>query len=240
MLIGADGLWSRVRRQLLPAEASPRYSGILAYRALVPQATLPACLRSRQVTAWLGPDLHAVQYPVRGGSHLNVVIMIRGPRPEDLQDWDHAAKCRSSAHSPAAYGAAGARIGRCHRVLALVAALLTARRCVRHVKWRRGRLPCWVMPPIRCARFWHRVPAWRSRMRPCWRSVCRRRDSLAAGPAAVCATALAACLARAATFDPQWRHLPQYRLAALGARYRHACWESVLIDVPWLYGQCVV
>ncbi len=90
-LIGADGLWSQVRRQLLPGEAEPRYSGILAYRALVPQDTLPAALRSQQVTVWLGANLHMVQYPVRGGSHLNVVALVRGTRPQDLHNWDHAA-----------------------------------------------------------------------------------------------------------------------------------------------------
>ena len=91
VLIGADGLWSQVRRQMLPGEAAPRYSGILAYRALVRQDSLPPALRSRQVTAWLGDRMHMVQYPVRGGSHMNVVALVQGPRPDDLQNWDHAA-----------------------------------------------------------------------------------------------------------------------------------------------------
>lgn len=91
LLIGADGLWSRVRQSLLPGEAEPRYSGILAYRAMVRQDDLPVPLRSQVVTAWLGPHMHMVQYPVRGGTHLNVVALVHGPRPAHLQDWDHSA-----------------------------------------------------------------------------------------------------------------------------------------------------
>lgn len=89
-LIGADGLWSRTRTQLLGA-VPPRVTGHLAYRALVPQQSLPAALRTGQVTAWLGPRLHAVQYPVRRGELQNLVVIVQGPAPQDLQNWDHAA-----------------------------------------------------------------------------------------------------------------------------------------------------
>lgn len=89
-LIGADGLWSRVREQLL-ADGPPRVTGHLAYRALLPQASLPERLRSQQVTAWLGPNMHVVQYPVRGGEWLNVVAIVQGRLDGDLQSWDHAS-----------------------------------------------------------------------------------------------------------------------------------------------------
>ena len=89
-LIGADGLWSRVREQLL-ADGPPRVTGHLAYRALLPQAALPERLRSQQVTAWLGPQLHVVQYPVRGGEWLNVVAIVHGQINGDLQSWDHGS-----------------------------------------------------------------------------------------------------------------------------------------------------
>ncbi len=89
-LIGADGLWSRVR-ELMLGDGAPRVSGHLAYRAMLPQASLPERLRSQQVTAWLGPKLHAVQYPVRGGDWLNLVVIVEGPAPDDLQRWDHHA-----------------------------------------------------------------------------------------------------------------------------------------------------
>jgi salicylate hydroxylase len=89
-LIGADGLWSRVRQQLL-ADGPPRVTGHLALRALLPQASLPGHLRSQQVTAWLGPKLHVVQYPVRGGGWLNVVAIVQGQIDGDIQSWDHAS-----------------------------------------------------------------------------------------------------------------------------------------------------
>lgn len=89
-LIAADGLWSRIREQLL-ADGSPRVAGHLAYRALVRQADLPAVLRSQQVTAWLGPQLHVVHYPVRGGEWLNVVAIVHGHVQGSLEDWDHGA-----------------------------------------------------------------------------------------------------------------------------------------------------
>ncbi|NMM78559.1 FAD-dependent oxidoreductase [Acidovorax sp. SRB_14] len=89
-LIGADGLWSHTRVQLL-GDGPPRSTGHLAYRAIVPQRALPKALRTRQVTAWLGPRLHAVQYPVRRGELQNIVVIVQGPARQDLQSWDHAA-----------------------------------------------------------------------------------------------------------------------------------------------------
>lgn len=89
-LVGADGLWSGTRLQLLGGTA-PRATGHLAYRALVPQEALPKALRTQQITAWLGPRLHVVQYPVRRGELQNLVVIIEGPAPEDMQGWDHAA-----------------------------------------------------------------------------------------------------------------------------------------------------
>ncbi len=89
-LIAADGLWSRIRQQLL-GDGPPRVAGHLAYRALSLQSSLPAALRSQQVTVWLGPRLHVVQYPVRGGEWLNVVAIVHGHVHGGLEDWDHDA-----------------------------------------------------------------------------------------------------------------------------------------------------
>ncbi len=90
LLIGADGLWSRVRQQLLD-DGVPVSTGHLAYRALVPQKVLPVSLRSQQITVWLGPQLHVVQYPVRGGDWLNIVAVVKGHMVGDIEYWDHTA-----------------------------------------------------------------------------------------------------------------------------------------------------
>ncbi|PVE06441.1 FAD-dependent monooxygenase [Limnohabitans sp. Rim28] len=89
-LIGADGVWSRVRQQML-GDVPPSFTGHLAYRALVAQADLPGHLRSDQVTVWMGPRLHVVHYPVRSGQWLNLVAIVHGVKPEQAQEaqgWD--------------------------------------------------------------------------------------------------------------------------------------------------------
>lgn len=89
-LIGADGLWSGVREQLL-ADGPAQPTGHLAYRALLPMAEAPAALRGNEVAAWLGPRQHVVSYPVRGADLLNLVVIVQGEVPEQLQTWDDEA-----------------------------------------------------------------------------------------------------------------------------------------------------
>ena len=94
LLVGADGLSSRVRQQLL-GDGLPRPTRHLAYRALMPQAALPAALRCQDLVVWLGVCLHVVQYPVRGGDWLNVVALVESQLEDsktgDRSGWDHAA-----------------------------------------------------------------------------------------------------------------------------------------------------
>ncbi|MDO5623373.1 MAG: FAD-dependent monooxygenase [Pseudomonadota bacterium] len=97
-LIGADGLWSRVRQQLL-GDGPPRVTGHLAYRAMLQASELPAALRANQVTAWLGPRLHVVQYPVRRGEWMNLVAIVHGDPPADAQGWDHGANATELQHA---------------------------------------------------------------------------------------------------------------------------------------------
>jgi salicylate hydroxylase len=89
VLIGADGLWSQVRSQLLN-DGPPQATGRVAYRAMLLQKDLPANLRSKAITAWLGPKMHAVQYPVRGGEWLNVVVIVESGGTAASNSWNQA------------------------------------------------------------------------------------------------------------------------------------------------------
>ena len=99
-LVGADGLRSRVREWLLN-DGPPRATGHLAYRALVAQHSLPEALRSQDVTVWLGPRLHVVQYPVQAGEWLNVVVLVEDPASLLLDNWDHSANPADVRHAVA-------------------------------------------------------------------------------------------------------------------------------------------
>ncbi len=97
-VIGADGLRSAMRQQLLN-DGAPRLAGQVVYRALVEQSHLPATLRSSNITVWLGPHLHVVAYPVRGGDWLNVAAIVHGQLAIDSGLWDQ------SVHTAAVHGA---------------------------------------------------------------------------------------------------------------------------------------
>ena len=88
-MVGADGLWSATRQFVVP-RTTPRVTGLLAYRALLPMESLPEKLRLQDVNVWLGPRLHAVLYPVQCGECLNLVVVVQGQPPANLDDWDHA------------------------------------------------------------------------------------------------------------------------------------------------------
>jgi salicylate hydroxylase len=89
-LVVADGVWSTLR-PAVAGPGAPTASGHLAYRGMVRQQDLPPALRSDEVTAWLGPRMHLVTYPVRGGEWLNAVCVVEGIVPRDPRGWDHAA-----------------------------------------------------------------------------------------------------------------------------------------------------
>ena len=75
VLIGADGIHSRVREQLWGAEM-PRFTGNIAWRMLVPADRLSNGLIQPMSTAWWGPGKHFVHYYVRGGELVNCVCVV--------------------------------------------------------------------------------------------------------------------------------------------------------------------
>jgi salicylate hydroxylase len=76
-LIGADGIWSAVRRHLFP-EVQPRFSGLIAWRGTLNVRQLPREYTSRRVQLWMGPNAHLVAYPISNGRQINVVAVVPG------------------------------------------------------------------------------------------------------------------------------------------------------------------
>ncbi|WP_406109127.1 FAD-dependent monooxygenase [Streptomyces sp. NBC_01003] len=72
VVVGADGVHSVVRGLVADATA-PQYSGICAFRAVVPAERAPEFARRRAQTLWLGPGRHFVHYPIDAGQSVNVV-----------------------------------------------------------------------------------------------------------------------------------------------------------------------
>jgi salicylate hydroxylase len=71
VLIGADGIRSVVRRQLV-GDGEPRVSGHTIYRSVIPMKRVPHELRWNTVTLWAGPKWHFVHYPIGRGKYLNL------------------------------------------------------------------------------------------------------------------------------------------------------------------------
>jgi salicylate hydroxylase len=75
-VIGADGLGSTIRAQLLN-EGKPRMNGYVAHRTIVPMETLTADVSRDDVVLWAGPGFHIVHYPLRHGTLFNIVAVFR-------------------------------------------------------------------------------------------------------------------------------------------------------------------
>ncbi len=77
VLVGADGVHSRIRPALFGPD-DVRFSGMVAWRALLPAASLPAQLTRPVAVNWVGPGGHVVHYPVQGGKLINFVGTLEG------------------------------------------------------------------------------------------------------------------------------------------------------------------
>ena len=71
-LIGADGVHSMVR-QVLFGQDKPQFTGIIAWRGIVPMGRLPRHMARMVGVNWIGPGGHVVHYPLRAGKLMNFV-----------------------------------------------------------------------------------------------------------------------------------------------------------------------
>ncbi|WP_298271127.1 3-hydroxybenzoate 6-monooxygenase [uncultured Bradyrhizobium sp.] len=83
LLIGADGLWSNIRKQVT-ADGPPRVSGHTTYRSVIPTEQMPEDLRWNAATLWAGPKCHIVHYPLSGWKVFNLVVTYHNDAPEPV------------------------------------------------------------------------------------------------------------------------------------------------------------
>ena len=71
-LIGADGVHSPIRQGLFGPDR-PQFTGVMAWRGIVPMERLPRHMARRVGSNWVGPGGHVVHYPLRAGRLMNFV-----------------------------------------------------------------------------------------------------------------------------------------------------------------------
>jgi salicylate hydroxylase len=83
LLVGADGIHSRVRRLVFGPE-KPRFTGCVAWRGLVPAERIRHLEIETVSHNWMGPGGHVVHYWVSAGRMMNVVCVVeRGDWTEE-------------------------------------------------------------------------------------------------------------------------------------------------------------
>jgi salicylate hydroxylase len=188
IVIGADGIHSVVSQAVAQPEPQPaRFSGLCAFRCLVPAADAPDMALRPVQTLWLGPGRHFVHYPISAGRLVNVVAIVPAGdwrseswsaegRVEDLQNefegWDP----------------------RLHQLIGRRHADPSAGRCTTAHRWRAGTTAawrCWAMPRTPCCPSSPRARPRRWKTRPCSPPACaapmravRRRRCSATTPSA--------------------------------------------------------
>lgn len=112
VVIGYDGIKSKLRSAVSGREDLPYDTGDLAYRALIKvedmkkHAELAPFYETANINFWWGPDKHIVVYLLQGGKTCNVVILSPDTLPKDVavqgadkeeiaaifEDWDPRLK----------------------------------------------------------------------------------------------------------------------------------------------------
>jgi len=163
-LVGADGVHSRIRETLFANERA-QFTGIVAWRGVVPMERVPAHMRGAVGVNWIGPHGHVVMYPLRRGELLNMVGAVERDDWR-VEGWSIPGSTAECLRDLAAWHPD------VHAVIRAIDipykwALLSRDALPR---WSVGALPCSAMRAIPRCRFWRRAPTWRSRTAWCWRA----------------------------------------------------------------------
>ena len=164
IVIGADGIRSKVRDYLLGAEP-PRFSGAAAYRAIFPAHRLNG-LRIPDCTKWWGTDRHCLPYYLTGRrdevyaigvvpvSHWDGDEAVGADHPGAIPGFVRALPRRSAARVAGRRRASACGRSTTGRATIAGAAATAAASC------------SWATPVIRCRPIWPRAAPWRSRTPP--------------------------------------------------------------------------
>lgn len=79
VLVGADGIHSKIRAQMLGQDA-PDFTGNIAWRAVVPMDRLGDLAPPPTACVWVGAKRHAVTYRLRNGTLANFVGIVEDDR----------------------------------------------------------------------------------------------------------------------------------------------------------------
>lgn len=102
LVVCADGIKSAVRDRINRTPLPPQDTGDVAYRILVPSGPMLAdpemapLVHEPWAMHWMGPEGHAVGYPLRGGELYNIIIDVTHssdlgePLPDEGQVWKSA------------------------------------------------------------------------------------------------------------------------------------------------------
>ncbi|TKA83350.1 hypothetical protein B0A55_00603 [Friedmanniomyces simplex] len=102
LVVCADGIKSAVRDTINGRHVVPQDTGDVAYRILVPakplleDPSMAHLVRNQWAVHWMGPEGHAVGYPLREGELYNIIIDVTHssdlgePLPEEGQVWKSA------------------------------------------------------------------------------------------------------------------------------------------------------
>lgn len=80
VVIGADGIHSVIRASLHAAD-NAEFTGLVAWRGIIPMTHLPSRLARSVASNWIGPGRHVVQYPLRRTELMNFVGIV------ERSDW---------------------------------------------------------------------------------------------------------------------------------------------------------
>ncbi|KAF7563751.1 hypothetical protein G7046_g401 [Stylonectria norvegica] len=139
LVVGADGINSKLRESLLGHPDPPVLTGDLAYRLLLNTKDMLAdpdlrpFIEDPQVNYWVGPDAHAVNYVLKGGELFNMVLLVPDDMPPGTNTLDGSVE-----EMQALYKDWDPRIG---KMLKLCDSVLKWRLCIRP-----GLEPTWSHP----------------------------------------------------------------------------------------------